>query len=124
MTETNEMSAPREMNTWVVRVGYDGSERRIRFRGIELCEASTHTVQGGNQNRWHEYTLYQTARGYRIYDQYITQWQGESGHRTLSGVLGANAIASDYPALANEAVRLGVLSADDVTTDASDDVEE
>ena len=126
MNETNETNVPEEekMSEYFAMVGYSGSERRVRFRAIELCEASTHTVNGENQNRWHNYTLYETPRGYRVFDQYITQWQGESGHQTLSRVMPASELVAEYPVIVNEAVRKGILAATLVTVDASDGNEE
>ena len=96
----------------VVEVGYSGEKRKVRFKGTEIAERSNHSHQGPNQNRWHEWTLYEVLGGkYRVLDTYHTCWQGESGHLGLSVPLTAIEVARKYPALA---VVLGDHAVEDV----------
>lgn len=107
------------MKKIIVRIGYAGNTdetRPVRFTGKEVAEASNHDYQGENQNRWHDWTLYEVEtpllenmkngirliQGYRVYDHYRTQWQGEVDHHTLSDVLTPQQVAEEYPVMANE----------------------
>lgn len=108
-----------------VYVGYQGETVPVRFQGRELCEASTHSNQGPNQNRWHEYTLYATLdtavpQSYRVLDHYHTQWQGERDHTRLSESMDGPTLARQYPAVTSAALDQGALSDDDVAQDAGD----
>jgi hypothetical protein len=69
------------MNTYtLVRDG----QPDLRFRGELLGEASSHSYQGPRQNRWHEVSVYRTTSGrYLAHVVYSTQWQGESGSRSV-----------------------------------------
>ncbi len=99
-----------------VRVGYssaaENATRPVRFEGVLVGEASTHSHQGPNQDRFHEYSLFRVPGGYRVHDRYRTQWQGESNHSRLSEVLDAPGVAKGYPVIANECLPSWVCSGD------------
>jgi len=53
--------------------------RPLAFTGEQIANDSTHSHQGSRQNRWHEVTVYRTAKGKIIVQiEYHTCWQGES----------------------------------------------
>jgi hypothetical protein len=125
---TNANEVPKEIEH-TVSVGYSGTQRKVRFRGIELCWTTTHWHSGPNSTRWHEYTLYEVRDqdgrpAYRVLDEYITRWEGERGHSKLSAVLSASELGKQYPVIANQAVKEGYLKPEDVSSEASDGVEE
>jgi hypothetical protein len=50
----------------------------LSFSGSLLTTESDQWINGQEQNRWNEYSLYRTAAGaYIIVSEYITLWQGE-----------------------------------------------
>jgi hypothetical protein len=52
--------------------------RNVRFTGEEIACASGKWAAGREQNRYTRLTLFRTDGGkYVLYDEYITQWQGE-----------------------------------------------
>ena len=108
------MSDENEIKELVVRLGYDQDLRPVSFRGRELCVISTRTTQGPNQNRWHEYVLFKTPKGFRVLDSYCTQWEGESGHTKMSEQINAKSVMMNYPRIANEAVDRGFIDEKDV----------
>jgi len=98
------MSETSEMKKIIVRVGYVGDldeTKPVQFAGRELCTLSNHSHQGENQNKWHEWTLYEVKNGYRVFDEYHSNWEGESNHYKISGVLDPLGVSKDYPAIAN-----------------------
>ena len=53
-------------------------ERNLRFKGKMLGSASSHWINGVEQNRWTEYEIYKTETGkYVVAISSITCWQGE-----------------------------------------------
>lgn len=53
-------------------------ERNLRFKGKMLGSASSHRINGVEQNRWTEYEIYKTETGkYVVAISSITCWQGE-----------------------------------------------
>lgn len=56
-------------------------KRILKFVGIKLAEESDGWINGREQTRWHELTLYkiQGTGHYLLYKEYHTRWQGESG---------------------------------------------
>jgi len=120
MDETNAGGGPplSDLTHYIVRVGFDGSTVAVRFTGRELCEASNHSYEGPNRDRWHNWTLYEVGKGYRVYDVYHTQWRGEAGHSKLSKVLGVKGLATAFPALMHAALEAGVFSEEAVALDA------
>lgn len=114
----------------IVKVGYDGERRPVKFDGKHVLEDSTHTHTGPNQNRWHEFDLYEVqaaspsdvpalsvAAKYRVLDHYRTCWQNESGHWSLSKSLTALQVMKEYPHLGAAAISAGIF---DVDTDAEE----
>jgi hypothetical protein len=125
---TNANEVPKEIEH-IVSVGYSGAERMVRFQGIQLCRTSTYWHSGPNNSRWHEYTLYEVqgkddGPAYRVLDEYVTRWENENGHSKLSAVLSAKELGKKYPEIANQAVEEGYLTPGDVSSEASDGVEE
>ncbi len=116
MTDTNAEGG--EYPPQVVRIGFDGATVPMRFCGREIHEASNHSHEGPNQNRWHDWTLYRVAKGYRVLDAYHTQWQGEAGHSRLSRTIDAKGVALDYPALMHSALEAGVITEAEAALDA------
>ena len=53
-------------------------ERNLRFKGEMLGSASSHWINGVEQNRWTEYEIYKTETGkYVVAITHVTCWQGE-----------------------------------------------
>lgn len=140
MNETNE--SKKETNEYkkqMVKVGYSGqvdSRRPIRFMGKKIGSSTNHTLNGPNQNRFHDWTLFEVpaepikvelnentptvvdtreVRKYRVLDEYTTQWQGESDHSTLTRVLTVKEVGKYFAVLANE-----YLDEDDYAEDVDD----
>jgi len=102
MSELSEMN---EMKKIMVRVGYIGDldeTKPVRFAGRELCTLSNYSHQGENQNRWHEWTLYEVKNGYRVYDEFHSNWENESRYHKLSDVLRPKEVSEQYPGIAND----------------------
>ena len=108
---------PRKMKKITVKIGYDGEMRPVKFMGRKLTDESNHSYQGPNQNRWHEWHLYEVRTGYRVLDAYFTQWQNESGHNSLSDVLTPEEVVKEFPALGGTAINEGIWSDRDVAED-------
>jgi len=129
----NENESKKETNEYkkhMVKVGYSGqvdSRRPIRFMGKKIGSSTNHTHNGPNQNRFHDWTLFEVpaepdtrdVKKYRVLDEYTTQWQGESDHSTLTRVLTVKEVGKYFPVLANE-----YLDEDDYAEDVDDKPEE
>ena len=144
MSEASEKSEENDdYRDVVVKVGYSGEEQRVKFRGKKIAEATNKSYQGPNQNRWHNWYLYEVSNAiesmapdndgkvsvdarpakYRVLDSYHTCWQGESGHKKLSAALTAEQVVRRYPTVVNQAIEDRALDPDDFTIPASDEEE-
>ena len=57
-----------------------GNMKDLVFTGEEIASASNKWINGQDQSRWEDLTLYRTTGGkYVLQREYCTQWQGESG---------------------------------------------
>jgi len=122
MNDRNDKSKSEsdDYDTIMVCDGYDGNvdeTQPVKFRGRLVAEASNRHYTGPNQNRFHNWSLYEVPGGYRVYDRYCTAWQGESNHYSVSEVLNRNQIAEDYSVLANTMLELGIWSDEDIAID-------
>lgn len=121
MNETNETNVPESGNKeQIVEVGFGNAMRPVIFVGAKLCTADNHAITGPNSGRWHKWTLYRVNGGYRVLDEYNTLWEDESDHAGLSRVLSGVEMAQAYPAVAAEAVRMGILAPKDIAEDADE----
>ena len=56
------------------------TEKNLVFEGEKVAFVSNKWINGQDQSRWNELTLYRTKGGkYVLKRKYVTCWQGESG---------------------------------------------
>lgn len=136
MEESKNETTTAQPTELVIKIGYDGEKRPVKFTGLLVLEDSNHSHQGPNQNRWHEWKLYKVQEAalnlvpvpdqlrieiadvqpalYRVLDRYRTCWQGESGHVSLSKAMTAKEIVKKYPHLGAAAIEDGTFDEDEV----------
>lgn len=60
---------------------YRTGDRPLSFVGVLLAQSDGQMVNGREQNRWHDVSIWRDEAGcYVVHIDYCTAWQGEIGH--------------------------------------------